>query len=150
MMRLLLFALIAWLVSAAGASACRRPIAGAEEIMARDFVTVAAATVLSVEAADPSRPNREFVASLQITSTIEGFTQTGRVILRHREVTECPRRLPMPQVGEEWVVYLEREADDGGPVSYAWPKSWAERLDAGFEGNPRVHAEIPGIALDDR
>lgn len=150
MVRLLLFALVAWLVSAAGASACRRPIAGPEEIMARDFVTVATARVLSVEAADPSRPNRAFVASLQITDTVEGFAQTGRLTLHHREVTECPRRLPLPQVGEEWVVYLEWEAGDGGPVYYAWPKSWAERLDVRFGGSSQADAEMPRVALHDQ
>jgi len=114
--------------------------------MARDFVTVAEARVLSVEAADPSRPSRELVASLEITGTVDGYSQTGRLTLRHRGVTECPVRLPLPQLGEEWVVYLGWEAGDGGPASYAWPKSWAERLDARFGGSPQAGAEMPGRA----
>ena len=132
MMRMFVLSVGAWTALAGGASACRAPIAGPAQIMERDFVTVATARVLSVEPADAEQPERQFTASLLISETLEGAVQARRLTLRHRETTECPRRLPLPEPGEVWVVYREWEASDGGPVTYAWPLSWAERLDRRF------------------
>lgn len=146
MIRAFALSLMLWLTAAGSALACRVPIAGPAEIMGQAFVTVAIAEVLTVEPADEQRPNRAFTATLRLLETWEGFAQAGRLTLRHREATECPRRLPLPRVGEMWVVYLEWEAGEGGPATYAWPLSWAERLDTRFGGRPEagvVDTEAP-------
>ena len=121
-----------------GAQACRLPIAGPAQIMSRDFVTVATARVVAVRSASKEHPNRAFTADLELLRTLEGTPQTGHVVLRHREATECPRVLPLPRKGDVWAVYLAWEARPGGPVTYAFPIDWAEALDRRLGGTPRA------------
>jgi hypothetical protein len=145
MLRLCLSALALWLWMLGPAEACRLPAAGPAERMARDYVTVATARVSSVQSLSPERPNRAFIAELEILETIEGQEQRGRVRLDHAERTECPTVLPLPREDEIWVVYLEWQAGDGGPVNAAWPLAWAQQLDPRFGGAPR-----PGRAISAR
>ena len=137
MIRLLLLALALSLAAAPAAHACMRPIAGpGERIAEGHWVTVAVATVVAVESQAPERPNRAFDTEFEIDRVVEGHPQGGRLRLRHEERTECPRVLPLPTVGETWVVYLEWDARGDGPAANAWPLTWAERLDARFGGDP--------------
>jgi hypothetical protein len=128
------------------ADACIRPIAGPGERIAEGrWVTVALATVREVETRSPERPNRAFVAVLEIDRVVDGRAQSGRLVLRHEERTECPRVLPLPAVGERWVVYLPWDARGDGPVHDAWPLNWAERVDPRFGG--RADADIRDLEL---
>lgn len=129
-------ALVLSLLAPAAAEACMRPIAGPAERMADDYVTVATVTVTAVRSHAPERPNRAFDAEFEIDRVVEGHPPGGRLRLRHEERTECPRVLPLPTVGEAWVVYLEWDARGDGPAANAWPLTWAERLDARFGGDP--------------
>ena len=131
-----LFALAIAALGSDAALACPRPIAGPGERMAGDYVTVAVATIVAVRSRTPERPNRAFTAELEIDRVVEGHSQDGRLRLEHAERTECPRVLPLPVEGEAWVVYLEWEAGDGGPVINAWPLTWSQRLDPRFGGRP--------------
>lgn len=127
---------LAVLADPAGARACIRPIATPGERMAEGrWVTIAVASVVAVESHAPERPNRAFDAGFTIERTVEGHPQTGHLLLRHEEHTECPRVLPLPVVGEPWVVYLEWDARGDGPVAEAWPLSWSRRLDPRFGGH---------------
>lgn len=127
-------AVLALLAAPGAAQACMRPIPGPGEVMARPYVTVAVATVVEVDSRATARPNRAFTAAFRIDRVVEGHPQSGRLVLRHEEMTECPRVLPLPVVGESWVVYLPWRAGEGGPVTDAWPLTWAERLDPRFGG----------------
>ncbi len=141
MIRAALIALVLALAAAPAAQACMRPIDGPGERMAEGrWVTVALATVAVVESQAPERPNRAFTADFRIDRVVEGHPQGGRLRMRHEERTECPRVLPLPVEGEAWVVYLEWDARGDGPVTNAWPLSWAERLDPRFGG--RADADI--------
>lgn len=131
-----LFAALALAAAPAAAHACMRPIAGPGERMAEPYVTVAVATVLEVRPEARDRPNRDFTAVLEIDRVVEGHRQSGRLVLRHAERTECPVVRPLPVVGEAWAVYLPWTAGEGGPVYDAWPLTWAERLDRRFGGRP--------------
>lgn len=123
------------------AMACMRPIAGPGERMAEGrWVTVAVATVVAVASRDSERPNRAFTADLRIDRVVDGYPQAGRLRLRHEERTECPRVLPLPAEGEAWAVYLEWDARGDGPVTQAWPLTWAERLDPRFGGRADADA----------
>lgn len=139
MRRALLTALALSLATAPAARACMRPIPGPGEWMAETYVTVAVATVVSVDSRAPERPNRAFNAVFEIDRVVEGYPQSGRLRLWHEEMTECPRVLPLPVVGEAWVVYLPWNAEGDGPVSNAWPLTWSERLDPRFGGHADAH-----------
>lgn len=144
MIRAALFALVLSLAAAPAARACMRPIDGPGERMTEGrWVTVALATVVAVESQAPERPNRAFTAGFRIERVVEGHPQGGRLRMRHEERTECPRVLPLPVEGEPWVVYLEWDARGDGPVTNAWPLSWAERLDPRFGG--RADADISDL-----
>ena len=136
MIRPVLIALGLSLAVPGAVHACMRPIDGPAEIMARDYVTVAVATVATVRSRATERPNRAFTAEFRIDRAVEGHPQSGRLRLWHEERTECPRVLPLPVEGEPWVVYLEWDAAGDGPVTRAWPLSWAKRLDRRFGGRP--------------
>ena len=137
MIRPVLIALALSLAAPVAVRACIRPIDGPGERMSEGrWVTVAVATVTAVESQAPERPNRAFTADFRIERVAEGHPQSGRLRLRHEERTECPRVLPLPVVGEAWVVYLEWDARGDGPVTNAWPLSWAQRLDPRFGGRP--------------
>lgn len=140
MMRTALIVLALSLAAPVAARACMRPIDTPAERMAGDYVTVAVATVVAVDVRAPERPNRAFTAEFGIDRTVEGHPQTGSLRLRHEERTECPRVLPLPVVGEAWVVYLEWDAHGDGPVTEAWPLVWAERLDPRFGGRADADA----------
>ncbi|NJC42697.1 hypothetical protein GGQ87_002992 [Brevundimonas alba] len=135
MIRSALIAAAVFAFAAPAAQACMRPIDGPGERMARDYVTVAVATVVAVETQAPERPNRAFTADFRVDRVVEGHPQGGRLRLWHEERTECPRVLPLPVEGEAWVVYLEWDARGDGPVTEAWPLSWARRLDPRFGGH---------------
>jgi hypothetical protein len=140
----LALALAVALGAAPAAQACMRPIDGPGERMTEGrWVTVALATVVAVESQAPERPNRAFTAAFHIDRVVEGHPQGGRLRMWHEERTECPRVLPLPVVGEPWVVYLEWDAQGDGPVTNAWPLSWAERLDSRFGG--RADADISDL-----
>jgi len=137
MIRAAVIALAMSLAAPVAAGACPRPIAGPGEAMTEGrWITVAVATVASVESRSPERPNRAFDAGFEIDRVVEGYPQAGRLRLSHEERTECPRVLPLPVVGEAWAVYLEWDARGDGPVTQAWPLVWAERLDPRFGGRP--------------
>lgn len=128
------------------ADACIRPIAGPGERIAEGrWATVALATVRQVESRSPERPNRAFVAVLEIDRVVQGHPQAGRLVLRHEERTECPRVLPLPTQGETWVVYLPWDARGDGPVHDAWPLTWAKRIDPRFGG--RADADLRDLEL---
>lgn len=133
-----LTALVLSLLAPAAAEACMRPIDGPAERMAERYVTVAVVTVVAVRSRAPERPNRAFDAEFEIDRVVEGHPQSGRLRLWHEERTECPRVLPLPEVGETWVVYLEWDARGDGPAGDAWPLTWAERLDPRFGGDPEA------------
>ena len=143
MLRPVVIALILSLAAPAAARACMRPIDGPAEVMARNYVTVAVATVEAVRTRAPERPNRAFEAEFRIERVVEGYRQAGRLRLSHEERTECPRVLPLPVEGEPWVVYLEWDAGGDGPVTNAWPLSWAKRLDPRFGG--QADAEVSDL-----
>lgn len=149
MIRAAAFAALALVFALAGpgsADACIRPIAGPGERIAEGrWVTVALATVREVESRSPERPNRAFVAVLEIDRVVEGHPQAGPLLLRHEERTECPRVLPLPAAGETWVVYLPWDAGGDGPVHDAWPLTWAARVDPRFGG--RADADIRDLQL---
>lgn len=135
MIRTVLIALALTLTAPLAARACMRPIDTPGERMAEGrWVTVAVATVVAVESQAPERPNRAFTAQFRIDRVVEGHRQGGRLRMWHEERTECPRVLPLPAVGETWAVYLEWDARGDGPVTEAWPLTWAERLDPRFGG----------------
>lgn len=138
MRRAALIGLVMAAVAAGPALACMRPIAGPGERMAGRYVTVAVATVVAVETRAPDRPNRAFNAVFEIDRVVEGHPQSGRLRLWHAERTECPRVLPLPAVGETWVVYLDWDTRGNGLVTNAWPLTWSERLDARFGGDPEA------------
>ncbi|HYC69118.1 hypothetical protein [Brevundimonas sp.] len=141
MIRALLLALALSLALPVGGEACPRPIDGPGERIAEGrWATVAVATVVAVESQAPERPNRAFTAEFRIDRVVEGHPQGGRLRMRHEERTECPRVLPLPVEGEAWAVYLEWDARGDGPVTDAWPLTWARRLDPRFGG--RADADI--------
>ena len=138
-----LVAALACVVPAA-AHACMHPVDVPGETMAEGrWVTVAVASVVEVRSRAPERPNRAFDAVFRIDRTVDGHPQAGRLTLRHAEMTECPVVLPLPVVGEPWAVYLEWDAQGDGPVAWAWPLTWAERLDPRFGG--RADADITDL-----
>lgn len=125
------------LAAPAAAQACMRPPAGPGERMTEGWwTTVAVATVVAVESDDLERPNREFEAEFEVARPVEGWPQAGRYSLWHAERTECPLVLPLPVEGEAWVLYFQGRTEAGGQVQYAWPLTWAERLDPRFGGDP--------------
>jgi hypothetical protein len=140
MIRSAAIAVLLVLFAPVAAEACMRPIAGPGERMAGRYVTIAVATVVAAKSRAPERPNRAFTAEFEIERVVDGYPQSGRLRLWHEEMTECPRVLPLPVVGEQWAVYLPWQAGEGGPVTDAWPLSWAERLDPRFGG--RADADI--------
>lgn len=129
-------ALILSLVAPAAAQACMLPPPGPGERMAEAWTTVAVVTVLEVQSRAPERPNRAWSAQAEITRVVEGTLRVDRVRLWHQEFSECPEVLPLPVAGEAWVVYLEGRIEEGGLAPYAWPLTWAERLDPRFGGRP--------------
>ncbi len=132
-------ALALTLAAPAAAQACILPPPGPGERMTEGrWTTVAVATVVAVESDDPDRPNREFEATFEVTRPVEGWPQTGRYSLWHAERTECPLVLPLPVEGEAWVLYFQGRTEADGMIHYAWPLTWAERLDPRFGGDPEA------------
>lgn len=125
------------LVAPVAAQACMLPPPGPGERMTEGrWSTVAVATVASVEAEADERPNRDFHAEFEASRQVEGPPQTGRYRLWHEERSDCPLVLPLPVEGEAWVLYFQGRTEAGGLVHYAWPLTWAERLDPRFGGSP--------------
>ena len=138
-----LLALILSFIAPAAAQACMLPPPGPGERMAEDWATVAVVTVLEVESRAPERPNRAWSAQARISRVVEGAPRIDRLRLWHEELTECPEVLPLPVAGEAWVIYLEGRIGEGGLAPWAWPLSWAERLDPRFGG--RADADISDL-----
>lgn len=135
---------LAFTAAIPAAHACMHPVDVPGETMAESrWITVAVASVVEVRSRAPERPNRAFDAVFRIDRTVDGHPQAGRLTLRHEEVSECPIVLPLPVVGEPWAVYLEWDAQGDGPVAWAWPLTWAERLDPRFGG--RADADITDL-----